>query len=129
MPPQWFCNLAGSEIGPLTPSQVKQLAAEGRLRKDDFVRKGTEGSWVRAEQVKGLFDTPPVAPSPVQSSSDPPTLPSVHPPQSPATPTPGTPARPIPVETNQPGQPASSSPPSIGVAQWRLRRERAKKAP
>jgi hypothetical protein len=48
----------GAEFGPLSASQIKQIANVGHIRPDTLVRKGTDGKWVNAERVKGHFDKP-----------------------------------------------------------------------
>jgi len=53
---QWFCRLMGDEIGPLTSAQLLEMARSHKLTPEDYVRKGTEGNWVGAYRVKGLFD-------------------------------------------------------------------------
>jgi hypothetical protein len=60
---QWFCDIAGREIGPLSPEQFRAMAAKGQILPSDCVRRGVEGTWVLARQVKGLF------PPPAESSS------------------------------------------------------------
>jgi hypothetical protein len=63
---QWFCDIAGREIGPLSPEQLRAMAAKGQILPSDCVRRGVEGTWVLARQVKGLFPTPPpVSPHPL----------------------------------------------------------------
>lgn len=52
---EWFCKIAGNQRGPLSPAQLKLLAAHGELRPQDLVRQGFEGPWAPAERVKGLF--------------------------------------------------------------------------
>jgi len=51
----WFCKLAGVTTGPLKPSALRALAESGKLAPDDLVRQGTEGPWVPARHVRGLF--------------------------------------------------------------------------
>ena len=57
MSAEWFCEMAGEELGPLTAHQLKSLVAGGRLKPEDRIRKGTQGKWVPASRVKGLFQT------------------------------------------------------------------------
>jgi hypothetical protein len=52
---EWFCRIAGNQRGPLSAAQLKLLATHGELRAQDLVRQGTDGPWVPAERVKGLF--------------------------------------------------------------------------
>ena len=51
----WFCEIAGREVGPLTSQQLKTMAVKGQILPSDCVRHGAEGNWVPAGQVKGLF--------------------------------------------------------------------------
>ena len=55
MSAEWFCQIAGTELGPLSSQQVKAMVAKGRLLPDDVIRRGTEGPWIPASRVKGLF--------------------------------------------------------------------------
>jgi uncharacterized protein DUF4339 len=56
---QWYCQLQGLTSGPFTKEEVKFLALRGKLSQNDRVRKGTEGEWVRADSLKGLFEETP----------------------------------------------------------------------
>ncbi len=55
MAAQWFCQMAGSEVGPLSSQQVKMMVASGRLLPGDSIRQGPSGPWIPAARVKGLF--------------------------------------------------------------------------
>ncbi len=55
---QWFCATSGKILGPMTSRQLKTLAEEGRLQRDDRIRQGTDGKWVAAAKVRGLFPEP-----------------------------------------------------------------------
>jgi predicted nucleic acid-binding Zn ribbon protein len=67
---QWFCEIAGREIGPLSPEQIRTMAAKGQILPSDCVRQGTQGAWVPAQQVKGLFAPAPVMPRPAQPQAE-----------------------------------------------------------
>ena len=56
MATEWFCKIMGVERGPMSSQEIMALARVGRLKRQDLVRKG--GTWVRAEVVQGLFETP-----------------------------------------------------------------------
>src|SRR4051812_14442820 len=66
----WFVERQGGRLGPYSSAQLKELAAEGRLRPDDPVRRSDQANLVAAGKIKGLFpeevsqdrrgDTPPV---------------------------------------------------------------------
>lgn len=58
MAANWFCKIMGDKEGPLTATQLQEIARSGRLGIDDLVRKETHSTWVRAENVVGLFDRP-----------------------------------------------------------------------
>jgi hypothetical protein len=65
---EWFCNIAGREIGPLSSRQLKAMAARGQIAPTDTVRRGATGHWTTANHVRGLFaaaQTPPSSPPPV----------------------------------------------------------------
>ncbi len=55
MATDWYCRIAGAELGPLSSQQLRALAADGRLRPTDEVRQGPDGRWVQATRVKGLL--------------------------------------------------------------------------
>lgn len=59
MATQWFYKVMGDEFGPCTAAELKQQAALGNIPEDSLVRKGTDGQWVSAWRVKGLFDHAP----------------------------------------------------------------------
>lgn len=63
----WFVSMAGTEQGPFSDRQLKQLAVEGRLSRTDVVRREDQQKGCEAQKVKGLFETPP--PLPAQASS------------------------------------------------------------
>lgn len=52
----WYYKLMGEEFGPLTSSELRQYAADGRLTRDAYVRRDNEDRWVSAESIRGLFD-------------------------------------------------------------------------
>lgn len=78
-PPQWYCKIAGSELGPLAEHQLMAMAREKRLAPSDLVRRD-DSRWVPAGKVKGLF--------PVESPAVGPVAPAAAPAGTPA----GTPA-------------------------------------
>jgi hypothetical protein len=51
----WFINRNGSEDGPFTPNQLKQLATSGQLHRDTPVRREDKQTAVPAAKVTGLF--------------------------------------------------------------------------
>ena len=52
---QWFYQIMGETFGPVSPSELRQLAQASTISVDTLVRKGADGDWVRAERVKGLW--------------------------------------------------------------------------
>jgi len=52
---EWFCEIAGREIGPLLSQQLRAMAAQGQILPGDRIRRGTTGPWSPASHVKGLF--------------------------------------------------------------------------
>lgn len=70
---EWFCQIAGREIGPLSSSQLKAMAANGEILSTDSVRRGVTGKWILASRVRGLLppvqDSPPVPPAAVEPPS------------------------------------------------------------
>jgi hypothetical protein len=77
MSEQWYCEIAGREIGPLSPVQLQSMAAKGQIMPSDCVRQGSEGVWIPAQQVKGLFEPsavprkPPAIPVPSVENAPP----------------------------------------------------------
>ncbi len=64
MAAEWYHQSEGQPSGPVDSRELRRLAEAGIVRPDTLVRKGASGNWVRAEQVRGLFqpvDSPPVA--------------------------------------------------------------------
>ena len=53
--PNFYYRSGPNEFGPLTTSQLKELASIGRITADDDIRRGS-GEWVRAALFPGLFD-------------------------------------------------------------------------
>src|SRR5262245_43168852 len=66
---EWYCQVQGTEYGPLTPRELKRMAETGKLGPSDLVRDGPEGKWLRAGSVKGLTWRSPEVPA--TSAEDP----------------------------------------------------------
>ena len=62
MADEWFVKLAGTEQGPISPSQLRELVRKKVVKPDTFVRKGPN-RWVRASRVHGLFEAAQKAPA------------------------------------------------------------------
>jgi len=58
MSDRWYYRLMGEKLGPISSSELKQLAESGKVAPDTVVRKGLDGDWVLAEKVRGLFEPP-----------------------------------------------------------------------
>ncbi|MBN1396371.1 MAG: DUF4339 domain-containing protein [Pirellulales bacterium] len=73
MTAEWYCNIAGREIGPLSPQQLKTMAEKGQILPDDRVRRGPQGEWVAAAQIEGLLpvsDSPPPVVAPPMADAN-----------------------------------------------------------
>jgi GYF domain 2 len=72
---QWYYQLMGEVVGPLSADELKEHAADGQIERDTLVRKGDDGAWLLADKVQGLLDktkqaavkTSPVLPPRVKS--------------------------------------------------------------
>ena len=78
MADQWHFSINGKQAGPISSSELKQLASSGRLSRNDLVWKDGLPNWVAAEKLKGLF--------PALENSFQPTLPPRIPPLQPSPP-------------------------------------------
>lgn len=52
---EWFCQVMGAEVGPLTQGQLVDMVRQHQVNPEDLVRRGNS-SWVAAFEVKGLFE-------------------------------------------------------------------------
>ncbi|MBN2021958.1 MAG: trypsin-like peptidase domain-containing protein, partial [Pirellulales bacterium] len=71
MATQWFYQSGGDwQAGPVDSRELRRLAEVGIVKPDTLVRQGDSARWVRAEQVRGLFQrsTAPPSSSPVPES-------------------------------------------------------------
>lgn len=64
----WYVKVMGEEVGPMSDSQLREMAAKRQLTADDVVRQGQSDNWVSAARVRGLF----------QQSTAPDTVPTTH---------------------------------------------------
>lgn len=51
---EWFFQLGGNALGPITAQRLAEMAADGRLAIGDLVRRDDQSVWVPAEQLPGL---------------------------------------------------------------------------
>ena len=74
-----YINADHQQVGPVTATELKALAANGAIQPHDFVWREGLTDWVKASQLKGLFSAtaPPETPSPVLAM--PPQPQPVHP--------------------------------------------------
>jgi len=71
MPAEWFYLKGDKKCGPFGTAEMKRLAAEGQLSKEDLVWKtGATGS-IRASRVKGLFPDEATETLPLPGSPEP----------------------------------------------------------
>jgi hypothetical protein len=73
----WFCKINGTESGPFSSGDLRQMALAGKLSRADSVRKGAGGPWVTASRIKGLAfpsqsaSSPGIVPADVRTASTP----------------------------------------------------------
>lgn len=65
MASQWFYQVMGEQVGPVSSTQLRNLALRAAISSDTLVRKAPDGTWVPAERVQGLFPVPNVTPPPM----------------------------------------------------------------
>lgn len=53
----WYYLKNGQQMGPVTASALRLLAHSGQMEKDDHVWREGLPSWVKAKQLKGLFNS------------------------------------------------------------------------
>ena len=81
---EWYFQVMGQELGPLSVGELKAKVANGQIQPDTLVRKSAEGKWIFGGKVKGLFAVPeepppaPVAPPPADKPKSSATLPVMN---------------------------------------------------
>jgi len=63
MASQWFYQVMGNDVGPVSGAELKDLAQRGVISGETLVRKAPDGTWVLAERLQGLLPTSNVTPS------------------------------------------------------------------
>jgi predicted RNA-binding Zn-ribbon protein involved in translation (DUF1610 family) len=64
MTSQWFYQLMGKEVGPISGEQLRDLVRRGVVSTDTLVRLD-DGDWVRAEtEIPGMLVAAPISPRP-----------------------------------------------------------------
>lgn len=51
---EWFCQVMGSEVGPLTQFELIEMVRLQKITPEDLVKRN-DSPWVAAFEVKGLF--------------------------------------------------------------------------
>ena len=67
---EWYCQVMGSEVGPLSQRQLVDMVRQHQVNPEDLVRRNAS-SWVPAFQVKGLFEAAAKPPKPEPQNTDP----------------------------------------------------------
>jgi len=58
MASQWFYQLMGEQIGPVSSTELRNLAQRGMISTETQIANAPNGPWVPAARVKGLFAAP-----------------------------------------------------------------------
>ena len=66
-PSDWYYAKGNRQLGPVSSTELKQLAESGQLVAEDLVWREGMVEWIAAAKVKGLFDAPVEEPSRVES--------------------------------------------------------------
>jgi hypothetical protein len=53
---EWYFQSMSTELGSYSAAEMRKYAMAGRITAETLVRKGCDGKWVDASQVKGLLD-------------------------------------------------------------------------
>ncbi len=61
-PIQWYYAKGDEQVGPVSSSEMKRLAIDGALKRDDLVWHDGMEEWVHAVKVQGLFEDEPASP-------------------------------------------------------------------
>jgi hypothetical protein len=59
--PEWYCNIGGQQLGPMSSPELRRMADDGDLGEEDLVWKEGMTDWSPAKKLKGLFG--PAAPA------------------------------------------------------------------
>lgn len=97
MAANWYCLIGQQQYGPFTSEQIQQLAQQGQLQREHYVRTETDSQWTAAGDLPGLFPAPQTRPN--------------------LTPAPAVVSRPKKKHIAPPASPAAASrPPSVAPA-------------
>ena len=76
MSKQWYFQVMGAEIGPITPAEMMDKVKRGQILPDTLVRNGPDGKWLPADRVKGLLPKPEAPPPPAPTAPTPASVPA-----------------------------------------------------
>ena len=62
MASEWFYREGSQVVGPISGTDLRQLARSCQITPETLVRKGADGPWIGASKVVGLIDRPAEAP-------------------------------------------------------------------
>jgi hypothetical protein len=62
MSKQWYFQVMGAEVGPLSPMELADKVKRGQIQADTLIRKGADGKWTPADRIKGLLSPPDAEP-------------------------------------------------------------------
>lgn len=54
MASEWYFQVMGEMVGPVSAAELKAQAENGTIGPDTLIRRSAEGKWVSASQVQGL---------------------------------------------------------------------------
>ncbi len=63
MADQWYLSRDGQSFGPYTWNEIVSFSQSGNLQPQDQLWNPATDQWTQADQVPGLFSTPPASPS------------------------------------------------------------------
>lgn len=72
MSKQWYYEVMGSPVGPITSAELKTCVLTRRILPETRIKLGDDGKWQTADKVKGLFDgaPPPAKPQPAKAHAE-----------------------------------------------------------
>jgi hypothetical protein len=68
---EWLYLRGGQQMGPVSLTELRQLAAAGQIQPHDNVWKAGMAQWAAAQTIPGLFALPPSSSPPVPARSGP----------------------------------------------------------
>ncbi len=75
MSEEWIVRVQGREYGPAALDTLQEWKSEGRLLPGNEVRRTDADTWMRAQEIPGLFDGPASSPPDRHRMEPPPRLP------------------------------------------------------